>query len=903
MPLAPINSFRPVPLPPAKPQIVAKPQAPSTLSNALSVIRNASAQAVPVAPPKPAPMPPPKPAPMPPPKPAKVAPPPPPKPVTTTPAPAPELESEPKLMKPATMGRFAMVGVDLKEPPTSYRQLLAAIKTSVSPEIFAKLEKKLHRINLDAAPTPSKTNEIIAKLARESGGKAWLDHCLRAHGGERVKSFSQTKFLGGSTTLKDGVCWSLSTAWLASKCIGYDFFADLQCAEGREQVLNMALQHMTGQYESIADNMALLGLNYVAPVDGVSHQLEGNGLYLMSLKAKSKGEFGHATAVMINHESKTYLYFDPNHGEFALPSLEALELFIKDLHFIADPDLERAVVGSKFTLGQSAVVASPATIDALKTSDLRLARSVRAPSIASLETLASDLAQENPLPAPAEALLSENLARLNEVIRLLEVLHTEEPEAGNAALKQTDEIGRSLWVQTEHALDQQLPEVTRPLDRILKLQLELLRTARLPARAKFELLRDPSNLAERILDGIKARLDPGTYAPALSYGFLSSQPTLMSYEFHNLIVDSIKDNRTPLAGVTYARLLAQMASEDASLQPAVRRIVKELMQQGRLLALSKVGVVIAEIFELHGLLSEDKSAKLAQYKAQLPQRRSGESSASSEALNYDALRAEGEEIRQFMTDYAKPFAAAHLQQARLREKQHQDAARTQAEGISAVRETMDHALAPIRFVAENYPELEAQAIAKGQQKRAEIAAAAQAQWAEMMANQGSKRESTEGVWAIPELLGAIGDVNRVVNWTSHITSDVIARRLERASYVQATPNRPIEKVRPTEKEPSMAEIQAKVQEAMNWGDAALAEVAKNDAKTLSKYGYSSQREMEADVRRMAAALSRTNDRISSAIASLGKTAKTSSSLVLPNVPNTPIGHTESARARKPLLAS
>ena len=147
MPLAPINSFRPVPLPPAKPQIVAKPQAPSTLSNALSVIRNASAQAVPVAPPKPAPMPPPKPA--------KVAPPPPPKPVTTTPAPAPELESEPKLMKPATMGRFAMVGVDLKEPPTSYRQLLAAIKTSVSPEIFAKLEKKLHRINLDAAPTPS----------------------------------------------------------------------------------------------------------------------------------------------------------------------------------------------------------------------------------------------------------------------------------------------------------------------------------------------------------------------------------------------------------------------------------------------------------------------------------------------------------------------------------------------------------------------------------------------------------------------------------------------------------------------------------------------------------------------------------------------------------------------------
>jgi len=286
------------------------------------------------------------------------------------------------------------------------------------------------------------------------------------------------------------------------------------------------------------------------------------------------------------------------------------------------------------------------------------------------------------------AWLSHHLAQLDSVSHLLKVLHTEAPQASKAALAQRDEIGRSTWVCTAHELDQKTPQSAAPQDLVLKLKLDILRSVNLPAREKYDLLRDTRSSAQQLSYGVKARFDPLKYQDALSYDVMASHTGVMSHDLRDLMLYSIKHDLTPHAGLAYARLLALIVTEDASLEPAVRDIVKDLMKGGELLRVSRVGWQMAEIFKQHGLLSENKLAKLEEYKARHPQQNFAEFDPSCPRLKHGPLVAMCDEVKQRLIDGAEKYASAQHDLAQLKDQQWKAVALNQAMDL-ADREKAD----------------------------------------------------------------------------------------------------------------------------------------------------------------------------------------------------------------------
>lgn len=250
----------------------------------------------------------------------------------------------PQTMPPAILRRFEMVGVALERPPASYAELLSGIQASGQPEQIAVAERKLRKLDPAAAPKPGKVKSLLAALARQS--KDTWAQCARTHGGAQSHAFQQAEFIQGSTIGEQGVCFPLAVKWLASQRSwpgeAAAFFRDIDTDGGRDEVMELAVNsYVWRNADAIADYFAAYGL---VPCEhkenpGFKIDLQRDGLYNIGIHP-AQG-VGHAVAARVDHAARTFRFFDPNSGEYALPSAEALAGFVQDYLALAYPSLDK----------------------------------------------------------------------------------------------------------------------------------------------------------------------------------------------------------------------------------------------------------------------------------------------------------------------------------------------------------------------------------------------------------------------------------------------------------------------------------------------------------------------------------------------------------------------------------
>lgn len=250
----------------------------------------------------------------------------------------------PQAMPPALLRRFKMVGVAFERPPASYAELLSGIRACGRPKQIAVAERKLGKVDLSSAPKPGKVKSLLAALARASED-AWTQ-CARAHGGEQARAFRQTAFIQGSTIGEQGVCFPLVVKWLASQRSWPNeaeaFFRDIETEGGRDEVMELAVNsYVWRSVDAIADYFAVYGLSPRGHSEspGFKIALERDGLYNIGIRP-AQG-VGHALAARVDHAARTFRFFDPNSGEYALPSAEALAGFAQDYLALAYPALDK----------------------------------------------------------------------------------------------------------------------------------------------------------------------------------------------------------------------------------------------------------------------------------------------------------------------------------------------------------------------------------------------------------------------------------------------------------------------------------------------------------------------------------------------------------------------------------
>ncbi|NHR07753.1 hypothetical protein HA052_21415 [Chromobacterium haemolyticum] len=259
----------------------------------------------------------------------------------------PEVKTDapfPQTMPPALLRRFNMVGVVFERPPANYAELLSGIQASGRPEQITVAERKLRKTDLAAPPKPGKVKSLLAALARQSND-AWAQ-CARAHGGAQARAFRQAEFIQGSTIGEQGVCFPLAVKWLASQRSwpgdAEAFFRDIETAGGREEVMELAVNSYVWQNaDAVADYFAVYGLipRSHSESPGFKFALERDGLYNIGIQP-AQG-VGHAVAARVDHAARTFRFFDPNSGEYALPSAEALAGFAQDYLALAYPSLDK----------------------------------------------------------------------------------------------------------------------------------------------------------------------------------------------------------------------------------------------------------------------------------------------------------------------------------------------------------------------------------------------------------------------------------------------------------------------------------------------------------------------------------------------------------------------------------
>lgn len=144
--------------------------------------------------------------------------------------------------------------------------------------------------------------------------------------------FQQENFIGKSTLANRGVCVPLIVKWLTERDVSpnIDFFSDINSEWGREEIMYLAMQKArTGHGGAIFDYLNSKNFE-MHPIKESPPKSEG--LYSFSIQIDNNK--GHGIALHIKKDGRVYM-FDPNYGEFKLPSLN-------DFYKFLTPYLKRA---------------------------------------------------------------------------------------------------------------------------------------------------------------------------------------------------------------------------------------------------------------------------------------------------------------------------------------------------------------------------------------------------------------------------------------------------------------------------------------------------------------------------------------------------------------------------------
>ncbi|PHU99927.1 hypothetical protein CSQ88_19810 [Iodobacter sp. BJB302] len=136
--------------------------------------------------------------------------------------------------------------------------------------------------------------------------------------------------------------------WLSSPKISqndHDFFyRDINTHDGREEVMATAVtSYVQKNAHAIHDYIGDIGMKidktYSHSSMGFKIDFSKDGLYEIGI-TPVQGD-GHALGVQVDDAAKSFRFFDPNSGEYSLPSATALEAFVQDYLSLAYPRLNK----------------------------------------------------------------------------------------------------------------------------------------------------------------------------------------------------------------------------------------------------------------------------------------------------------------------------------------------------------------------------------------------------------------------------------------------------------------------------------------------------------------------------------------------------------------------------------
>lgn len=144
---------------------------------------------------------------------------------------------------------------------------------------------------------------------------------VEAYGGTALR-WSQDRFIGRSTFGHEGVCAALAAKWIKDRKAGINFAADTNTQDGREEVMQMALNQHKNPTKYVAEYLQLFGLykHFTQFLHGelsigelTAIATGGPGYYFIGLTSKGveKELSGHAFAV----DMFKLKFFDPNFGQ------------------------------------------------------------------------------------------------------------------------------------------------------------------------------------------------------------------------------------------------------------------------------------------------------------------------------------------------------------------------------------------------------------------------------------------------------------------------------------------------------------------------------------------------------------------------------------------------------------
>jgi hypothetical protein len=252
--------------------------------------------------------------------------------------------NKPKVMPQATLTRFEILGVHFPQAPKNYAEMMSVIEASVAPNLTESIRKSLKDTNMNDAPQPKMTNKILKVLTNKINNP-W-GRCILWHKGIQTHVFKQSDFIQESTIGKKGVCFPLVLKWLSSPKISqndHDFFyKDINTPDGREEVMATAVEYYVHKNNhAVQSYLGDIGMNLdkVYSSTGFKIDFSKDGLYEIGI-SPAQGD-GHALGVQVDDAAKSFRFFDPNSGEYSLPSAIALEAFVQDYLSLAYPRMNK----------------------------------------------------------------------------------------------------------------------------------------------------------------------------------------------------------------------------------------------------------------------------------------------------------------------------------------------------------------------------------------------------------------------------------------------------------------------------------------------------------------------------------------------------------------------------------